>query len=474
MSSPAPRSVAGGDRGLGEDRAVADLDVLLGDHRGGAVGDRAAGRDPDRAAVGERRRRRRPGARLADDGQGPAGLAVRRPRNRPSPSTRTAARPRRPSGRRRAPDRGRRRSRPARFRAAGRRSSTRSRASAIVIRAARIASFLRTTAVACRNANGPGQCVVKVPGWSGVCHARRRPGPVVTEGVEALLLRGEELAKGWLLALVEDAPLESAAAIMAGDVARDGPRICDAVVRAIYDEADLRRIEPGGVLEPLVSRAGELAGVRSAETAAHAVETLRSVIWSALRIELARTDPDLLADAGERLSLVAELVRAAVLRRRAEGEAGGARDACPPLRVARTDATAHAGNEAQGRPVGRRAAAGRSRTARRKPRRLARRRRRDAAADARRCALDRRAPRRDRPGRACPAPAVAAARRARRGRAAARGRAGRRERDVRPVRPGGADRAPPPRRARVRDREPGVDHRARHRPAGAQALGSGS
>ncbi|MFZ0972133.1 MAG: hypothetical protein WAN22_07890, partial [Solirubrobacteraceae bacterium] len=91
---------------------------------------------------------------------------------------------------------------------------------------------------------------------------RRRPRPVVTEGVEGLLLRGEELAKGWLLALIEDAPLEEAVAIMAGDVARDGQRICDAVVRAIYDEADLRRIETGGVLEPLVSRAGEIAGVR--------------------------------------------------------------------------------------------------------------------------------------------------------------------------------------------------------------------
>ena len=30
---------------------------------------------------------------------------------------------------------------------------------------------------------------------------RRRPRPVVSAGVEALLLRSEELAKGWLLAL---------------------------------------------------------------------------------------------------------------------------------------------------------------------------------------------------------------------------------------------------------------------------------
>ena len=173
---------------------------------------------------------------------------------------------------------------------------------------------------------------------------RRRPRPVVSAGIEALSLRGEELAKGWLLALVEDAPLESTAAILAGDVARDGPRICESVVRAIYDEADLRRIEAGAVLEPLVSRVGELAGVRSAESAAHAVDALRSVIWSALHTELARTDPDVLADAGERLSLVTELVRAAVLRRREQTERGSAHRApVAPLRVARPDVSASSG-----------------------------------------------------------------------------------------------------------------------------------
>ena len=109
---------------------------------------------------------------------------------------------------------------------------------------------------------------------------RRRPRPVVSAGVEALLPRSEELAKGWLLALVEDAPLDEAAAILAGDVARDGPRICDAVVRALSDEADLRRIEQEGVLEPLASRAGELAGARSGEAAAHAVKVLEDVVWS--------------------------------------------------------------------------------------------------------------------------------------------------------------------------------------------------
>ena len=72
----AAQVVADGDLDPGQNRAVVDLDVLLWDHRGGAVRDRAAGGDPDRAAVAERRRRGGPGARLADHGQGPAGIPV--------------------------------------------------------------------------------------------------------------------------------------------------------------------------------------------------------------------------------------------------------------------------------------------------------------------------------------------------------------------------------------------------------------
>jgi GGDEF domain-containing protein len=175
---------------------------------------------------------------------------------------------------------------------------------------------------------------------------RKRPRPVVGAGIEALLLRSEELAKGWLVALVEDAPLDQAAAILAGEVARDGPRVCDAVVRAMYDEADLRRIEQEGVLEPLASRAGELAGARTPEAAAHAVQALREVVWSAMRGELIQTDPDLLADAAERLSLVTALVLAAVLRHRDERELdapGPARVA--PLRVAGGEDPAGSGDQ---------------------------------------------------------------------------------------------------------------------------------
>src|ERR1700759_2604715 len=153
--------------------------------------------------------------------------------------------------------------------------------------------------------------------------------------------------------MVEDAPLEATEALLSGDVARDGPRICDPPVPAVGDERDLHRIERDGTLEPLVSRIGELAGARSAEAAEHAVETLKDVVWSALRSELSQDDPDLLADAAERLALATETIRAAVLRRRGEASASPP-GPVEPLRVAPTDDGA-VGDGAFGESGGRRA-----------------------------------------------------------------------------------------------------------------------
>src|SRR5581483_495366 len=118
-----------------------------------------------------------------------------------------------------------------------------------------------------------------------------------------------DLAKGWLLALLEQAPLEQAPGILAVDLTRDGPRICDAVVRALADDSDLRRLEPGGALEPLMARVTTIAGANDAEASARAVDALHAVIWSALRAELPWPDPDQIADLAERLALVCERVR---------------------------------------------------------------------------------------------------------------------------------------------------------------------
>src|ERR1700743_1962501 len=144
---------------------------------------------------------------------------------------------------------------------------------------------------------------------------RRRARPGADAPIDALLPRSEDLAKGWLLALLEQAPLDDAPAILATDLTRDGPRLCDAALRAIADDADLRRLEPGGVFTPLAARAGELAGAAAPAAVSRAVDALIGVIWAAVRDELRGADADLVAALTERLALIGELVRSAALER---------------------------------------------------------------------------------------------------------------------------------------------------------------
>jgi GGDEF domain-containing protein len=145
---------------------------------------------------------------------------------------------------------------------------------------------------------------------------RRRARPVADAPIDELLGRVEELAKGWLLALLERAPLEEMPAILAGEMATDGPRLFDAVVRAIGDEDDLRRLAEGGALEPLAARAGAIAGAGgSADATASAVDVLGEIVWAAVREELRSPDPDQIAELAERIGVIVGLVRAAALRR---------------------------------------------------------------------------------------------------------------------------------------------------------------
>lgn len=143
---------------------------------------------------------------------------------------------------------------------------------------------------------------------------RRRARPVADAPIDSLLSQSEDLAKGWLLALLERVPLDEAPRIMSTDLTRDGPRVCEAMLRALATDTDERRLEPGGALVPLAGRIGELAGAAGAEATSHAVDALQAVIWAALRAELHDPDPDLITAIVERLAQVTELMRAAALR----------------------------------------------------------------------------------------------------------------------------------------------------------------
>jgi hypothetical protein len=149
---------------------------------------------------------------------------------------------------------------------------------------------------------------------------RRRARPVADAPIDALLERTEELAKGWLVALLEAQPLASAPSILAADLVSEGPAVCAALVRALADDRELRRIAPGGELEQLVTRAAELAGARTPEEASRAVDALRAVIWSGLLAALPDRDGDQVAALAERLALVSEVIRGAALRRLVQPE----------------------------------------------------------------------------------------------------------------------------------------------------------
>jgi GGDEF domain-containing protein len=146
---------------------------------------------------------------------------------------------------------------------------------------------------------------------------RRRARPVADAPIDSLLPRSEDLTKGWLLALLEDAPLGEAPGILAADLTRDGPRLCTSMLRALADDTDLRRLEPGGALRPLAARAGELAGATTPAAVSRAIDALQAAIWSALHDELRGADADLVSALTERLTLVAELLRTASLERAA-------------------------------------------------------------------------------------------------------------------------------------------------------------
>ncbi len=163
---------------------------------------------------------------------------------------------------------------------------------------------------------------------------RRRARPVSDAPTDALLSRTEDLTKGWLLALLEDAPLDAAPAILAADLAREGPGICAAVIRALAAEPELEELEPGGALGPLVAQVGVVAGADTVAATSRAVQALGEIVWSALRAELDFTDADLVSDLAERLGLVVEVVRDGALN---GASASAAREAQappppPPLR----------------------------------------------------------------------------------------------------------------------------------------------
>ena len=105
--------------------------------------------------------------------------------------------------------------------------------------------------------------------------------------MDELLSPGEDLAKGWLLALLERAPLSEALQIVSAELIGEAPRVCEAFVRALADDRELQRIAF------LVSQTGTLAGGhRDTGEALRAIDALQGAIWSGVREALGPEDAE--------------------------------------------------------------------------------------------------------------------------------------------------------------------------------------
>ncbi|HEY4280882.1 MAG TPA: diguanylate cyclase [Conexibacter sp.] len=156
-----------------------------------------------------------------------------------------------------------------------------------------------------------------------------RPEPLAWGTVEPLTGRAQTIAKGWLLHLLERAPLDTVGTIPAAALAAEGPGLCAAVVRCLASDYELERLRPAGDLAPLARRVGELAGARDAVATVAAVEALRACLWSAALDELGpRADVDSVRALAGRLAEVAAVITATALEAGA-GDAWRAREAAP-------------------------------------------------------------------------------------------------------------------------------------------------
>lgn len=141
-----------------------------------------------------------------------------------------------------------------------------------------------------------------------------RPEPIATTIAEPLAARAQEVAKGWLLVLLERVPLDVVGSIPATALAAEGPAICAAVARALGSDAELARLAPDGDLAPLARRIGPLAAAADTAATVAAVDALRACVWiAALELHPERAGDGAVAALAERLAAVAALVTASAV-----------------------------------------------------------------------------------------------------------------------------------------------------------------
>jgi GGDEF domain-containing protein len=154
-------------------------------------------------------------------------------------------------------------------------------------------------------------------------HPVPRVRPVAELPLEELTGRAQELARAWAVALIVSRPASAIAGIPLEDLARDGPRLCAQMLRALESDAELERLtepprDPAREGPPPARMLAGLAGADDVASLLAAMEALRGVLWEGLLGELRspvfdRSDAHLLADLADRLAYVCATALAAAL-----------------------------------------------------------------------------------------------------------------------------------------------------------------
>ena len=127
-----------------------------------------------------------------------------------------------------------------------------------------------------------------------------RPRPVADPVVGVLAGRADEVARGWLIALLGSRPLAQAAALPVPEMAAAGPSLCRAVLEAVGSDPALDALAAGGHAEDFAS----LAGSEGGPAVVAAAEALRRAVLEAADAELSRADSAVVADLSDRLAHV--------------------------------------------------------------------------------------------------------------------------------------------------------------------------
>jgi diguanylate cyclase (GGDEF)-like protein len=124
----------------------------------------------------------------------------------------------------------------------------------------------------------------------------------------------DELAKAWLVRLIERASLEEISELPTDQIARELPELISDIVEQVASTNG----DPYELTERQTQRAAALAGLRSgrdtsAADVARDIAALQAVLVRALREELAEKDPEKFADAVERLADATGAIQAAAV-----------------------------------------------------------------------------------------------------------------------------------------------------------------